>query len=821
MDKTMRSNVVSRVALTILAVTSISLILLGVSSLYGLYKNLADNDGTMARASLRAEQQHAVLFLSSYSQSHFSVPLQWDGISKAFEGTKVQLDTEYMDMKNNADDESQALFEQLLRHKLESHTYDVLIVGDDAALNFAETHRDDLFAGLPVVFLGINDIDHARRVHDEGWATGIPEQSNMADVFRTAADIFSKCDTFVCIVDDTETGKADVVSLEQMMPQFPDYKFEFVNLSNLSEDEFLKKMGELRSNTIVFELDAFRDRDGKVYTIDDVCRLLASNCPRPVFRVSTGGVGNGALCSGFLDFTRFGVDAGRMAVDILNGKAPSEIDLVNDSATEYVFDYQQLKRFNIKNSQLPENSIVLGGESNLMESYGAILQPLSYVLVGFACLTLFLVLEFIKSRRSERDLYYRHYHDSLTDLPNRNAAKQLHGRRAVGSVALVDIDGFRFINEVYGYGRGDVVIKTLAERLRGLPELRCARYGADEFLLLFDGDISQERKVFDEVVRLTHEPVKADDQSIEISCSAGIVVRDGDQTLEELMTNADLALYEARQSHGRSRYAYYSAQMRKKIDGRRQVISSLERAIVEESFRVVYQPQIDLASGRLYGFEALCRFKDDLYYPNEFIPVAEGVGLIIQVDRIVTKKVIEQMRTWRDAGFVVPSVSINYSPVQLKDTEYCSWLKGLLDAAQVPANLIKLEVTESGSFDDEKAQQFFSEVHEMGMQLALDDYGTGYSTLNAISVYPMDFIKLDKSVNDSHLQPGNEYYLESLVSFIHDLGRRVVAEGVEDAVQIELARKLEIDYIQGYYYSPPVDAAKAEAWLERADMASG
>ena len=103
----------------------------------------------------------------------------------------------------------------------------------------------------------------------------------------------------------------------------------------------------------------------------------------------------------------------------------------------------------------------------------------------------------------------------------------------------------------------------------------------------------------------------------------------------------------------------------------------------------------------------------------------------------------------------------------------------------------------------------------MGMQLALDDYGTGYSTLNAISVYPMDFIKLDKSVNDSHLQPGSEYYLESLVTFIHDLGRRVVAEGVENEVQIELARKLKIDYIQGYYYSPPVDAAKAEAWLAR------
>ena len=815
MDKTKRSNIVSRVALSILAVLSIALILVGVSRLYGLYKNLAENDESMARASLRDQKQHSVLFLSSYSQSHFSVPMQWDGINQAFEGTEVLLDTEYMDMKNNADDESQALFEQLLRHKLESHAYDVLIVGDDAALNFAEEHRNDLFKGMPVVFLGINDIDHAHRVHDEGWATGIPEQSNMADVFKTAANIFNACDTFVCIVDDTETGKADVVSLEQVMPQLPNHKFEIVNLSQLSEEEFLKRMGELKDNTIVFELDAFKDRNGKVYTIDDVCRLLANNCPRPVFRVSTGGVGNGALCSGFLDFTKFGNEAGQMAIEILNGKAPSNIDLAGGSATEYVFDYQQLKRFNINNSQLPENSIVLGNDSNLMENYGAILKPMGYVLIGFACLTLFLVLEFLKSRRSERDLYYRHYHDSLTDLPNRNAAKQLHGRRAVGSVALIDIDGFRFINEVYGYSRGDVVIKTLADRLRNLPELRCVRYGADEFLVLFDGDIAKERKLFDEVVRLTHEPVEADDQSIEISCSAGIVVRDGDQTLEELMTDADLALYEARESSGRSRYAYYSPQMREKIDGRRQVISSLDQAIAEESFRVVYQPQIDLASGKLYGFEALCRFKDDLYYPNEFIPVAESVGLIIQIDRIVTKKAVEQMRIWRDAGFEVPSISINYSPTQLKDTEYCAWLKGLLDEAQIPANLVKLEVTESGSFEGKWAQQFFSEVHETGMQLALDDYGTGYSTLNAVSAYPMDFIKLDKSVNDSHLQPGSEYYLESLVTFIHDLGKRVVAEGVEDAVQIELAKKLQIDYIQGYYYSPPLEANAAETWLNK------
>ncbi len=815
MDKKMKASIASRVALSLLAVLSVVLILVGVSRLYGLYKNLADNDESMARASLRDKKQHSVLFLSSYSQSHFSVPLQWDGVSKAFEGTEVLLDTEYMDMKNNADDESQALFERLLRHKLESHAYEVLIVGDDAALNFAEEHRDDLFKGVPVVFLGINDIDHARRVHDEGWATGIPEQSNMADVFRAAAGIFDECDTFVCVVDDTETGKADVASLEQVMPQLPDHEFEIVNLSRLSEEEFLERMRGLKDNTIVFELDAFRDKHGKVYTIDDVCRLLAANCPRPVFRVSTGGVGNGALCSGFLDFTKFGIHAGQMAIDILNGKMPAEIDLVSDSATEYVFDYRQLKRFNIRSSQLPENSIVLGNDSNLMESYGAILRPLSYVLMGFACLTIFLVLEFLKSRRSERDLYYRHYHDSLTDLPNRNAARQLHESRAVGSVALIDIDGFRFINEVYGYGRGDVVIKTLADRLRSIPELRCARYGADEFLVLFDGDISRERGLFAEVVRLTHEPVEADDQSIEISCSAGIVVRDGDQSLEELMTDADLALYEARESNGRSRCAYYSPQMRERIDGRRRVISSLDRAIAEESFRVVYQPQVDLASGRLHGFEALCRFKDDLYYPNEFIPVAESAGLIIQVDRIVTKKVIKQMQAWRDAGFETPSVSINYSPVQLKDTGYCTWLKGLLDEARIPANLVKIEVTESGSFDDERAQRFFSEVHEMGMQLALDDYGTGYSTLNAVSAYPMDYIKLDKSVNDNYLQPGSEYYLESLVTFLHGLGRRVVAEGVEDAAQIALAKKLGIDYIQGYYYSPPLDAAAAEKWMVR------
>ena len=815
MEKTDKTNSIHRILPSILAILSLVLIILGVTRLYRLYTNLAHKDESIAQASLRDKRQHSVLFLSSYSQSHFSVPLQWDGLSAAFEGTDIVLDTEYMDMKNSSDPDTQAIFEDLLRKKLETHSYEVLVVGDDAALNFAEEHLDDLFKDTPVVFLGINDLEHAARAHDEGWATGVPEQSNMADVFETSARLFSGCDTFVSIIDDTETGKADVVSLEQIKPQFPDHTFDFINLSHLTHDEFLDAIGSLPDNTIVFELDAFKDAEGNVYTIDDVCRLLSEHCPRPVFRVSTGGVGNGALCSGFLDFEMFGRVAGAMVIDLLNGAKPSEIPLATGNSTEYMFDYQQLKRFGIKDTQLPENSIVLGQDNSLLENYNAVLQPISYILMGFACLTLFLVLESVRARRDERALHQRHYHDELTNLPNRNAVEDLHNRRPVHSLGVIDIDGFRFINESYGYRRGDIVLKTMADRLRSIDEMRVARSGADEFLLLYEGDISKDYALHRRIRELCHTPVETDEGPIEISCSSGIAVRNENQSLHELMAEADLALYQAKQAGDRSNNAYFTPQMLDKIHARRQIVSALVRAIEEESFEVVYQPQIDLETEALHGFEALCRFKDNEYFPNQFIPVAESAGLILQVDRIVTKKAIGQLKAWKDAGYVVPVMSINYSSTQLKDSEYGIWLKGLLDEAGIAPDRVKLEVTESGSFDGKAAQQFFQEVHEMGMSLALDDYGTGYSTLSAVSDFPMDYIKLDKSVNDIHLQPGKEHYLESLVSFIHGLGKRIVAEGVETEEQIQLAKGLEIDQIQGYYYSRPLPAKDAESWLKK------
>jgi len=794
------------------------------------YQGRASDRHKMAESALQDKKQHAVLFISSYSQSHFSVPLQWNGLSSAFKNSDIILDTEYMDTKNHADPKSQALFETMLRNKLRNFKYDVLVVGDDPALNFAEDHRKDIFQNIPVVFLGINDILHAESVHRAGWATGVPEQSNMEDTFHLACDLFPECDVFTIIVDDSPTGRGDVQTLLEFEKNFTDKgkKFEIVNISELKKDEFIKRMKELPENHIVFELDAFFDAEKNVYTIDDICRLLAEYCPRPVFRASTGGVGNGALGSGFLDFELFGKTAGKMVLSIINGESVADIPLAYNTKTGYVFDYEQMQRFNVDRDSLPENTTVLNYEQTLWEQYTGIFIPIILIILATVA---FIVSLFVAKWRTERDkedldrnnieLDRRVYYDILTELPNRRYIKEKitdEQLKSIKSVCVLDVDGFKFINEKYGHDGGDTVLKTIADRLRQFPENISARIGADDFLICFSNDITRCKEKCNQLDILLNRPVNYHGDDIAFTCSIGYAVRCGIEQLDDLMTEASVAKFNAKKNGFRHMSAIYSDEEGKMFDRRAKMEQDITRAIREESFEVVYQPKVITSQKSIGGFEALCRFKDNLYYPGEFIPAAEANGLIIYIDRIMTRKVVEQMRRWKNEGFELPVISINYSAVQLQDEDYCDFLQELLDRNDIPHDRIQIEITESQSFGHNSASRaFFDKVQSMGMHLALDDFGNGYSTIGALNSFPVKYVKLDKSVNDTYLQEGKESYIKHIVDLAHDLGKSLVAEGVETEVQFRLARQLGIDQIQGYYFSRPLPPDEAIRWKPNDD----
>ncbi len=294
---------------------------------------------------------------------------------------------------------------------------------------------------------------------------------------------------------------------------------------------------------------------------------------------------------------------------------------------------------------------------------------------------------------------------------------------------------------------------------------------------------------------MLHEPYLYGNERIEVSIAAGFADRQEGESIDDLTTHAELALYYGRRGDVHHGFQIYEQGIKDKIDRRNALVNDLQAAIQEQSFTVLYQPQVDAGSKGLVGLEALCRFKD---------------GYIIELDRIVTRKVVEQLASWRDVGYELPVVSINYSAHQLRDTGYAEYVGGLLRERGIPSDRIKIEITERSVFaDQERSEEFFRAMHAMGIRVALDDFGTGYSSITSVSQLPVDDIKFDKSLIDNYLVEGRLTFLENLTALVHDMGKKVIAEGVETSDQYQLVKQIGIDQIQGYYFDKPLPANRA------------
>ena len=236
----------------------------------------------------------------------------------------------------------------------------------------------------------------------------------------------------------------------------------------------------------------------------------------------------------------------------------------------------------------------------------------------------------------------------------------------------------------------------------------------------------------------------------------------------------------------------------------------LEDACNNDGFSVMYQPQIDATTGEVQGYEALVRLSTLNLPPQVFIPIAEKNALMIQIGRIVTKKVVEQMAEWKKEGRKMHKVAINYSSGQIADTGYVHYLKSLLDENEIAAEYISIEVTESLFMSNlQYAKELFKALSDIGVSLTLDDFGTGYSSLSYLTYLPVDTVKIDKSWIDSYLQEGKDTFIKNIVRLVHSLNMRLTVEGVEEKWQYDKLKEFECDSVQGYYFSKPIPPDEA------------
>ncbi len=755
-----------------------------------------------------------VLFISSYSESFNAVNLQKIGISKVLKKTNIKLDIEYMNMKQYNTNENLELFYTQLRYKLSHHTqYDAILVGDDAALRFAEAHQQELFNGLPIVFFCINNIAYAKYFNNKPLITGTIENFYLKDTIDIALRFQPQATHIIGIFDNTLSGIGDQQQFAELQKKFPNIIFSGINSSNYSASEFKAELETIAPNTIVLYLSNFEDKNGNHYSISDSVKTITNYCSAPVYRTGLGGIGEGLVGGKVVSYIESGYKAASMVVDILNGKNINTIPVETQGESKYIFDYKVLKKFGIDIALVPHHSEIFNKPPSFIELYKPILIPFIVLLTIILVLFIIVFLDNIRRRRFTNKLKYQAEHDYLTNLPNRRSVfktlQKYSGQHNIITLMLLDIDDFKNINDTYGHICGDNILIQISTRLNNLKlynNFTVFRLAGDEFLII---TVKHTPETINDLIETIRQqfvyPIKINTKKHFIKCCIGIVQSiNSIEAPGELLMKADLALQSAKKKCKNS-FCFFCDSMKNSHDKKNKIKLLLNEACVNDDFYILYQPQIDLLTEEVCCYEALVRLKNNQIGPSEFIPIAEESDIILTIGRIVTKKVIKQMAKWQNEGKYLHPVSINYSSKQQLDTEYFQFLKDLLEEYDISPSLIEIEITEGIFLDnDQSSMKLFRDFASLGISLALDDFGTGYSSISYLTYIPVKKIKLDKSLIDIYLKDGRENFVKYLIGLTHSLGMKITVEGVETKEQYEKLKNFSCDYIQGYYFSKPL-----------------
>lgn len=437
------------------------------------------------------------------------------------------------------------------------------------------------------------------------------------------------------------------------------------------------------------------------------------------------------------------------------------------------------------------------------------------------------ISDITQRKQYEEEIRKLAYYDYLTGLPNRvsfandlkkNIDRCIKNGKS-GSVTFIDLDNFKLINDTFGHSYGDMVLVSITEKLNTLASrnIRVFRIGGDEFILVQNAckDDTVCVKLTEKLLSLFSDPINIDDNSFQITCSIGIAMypKDG-STVEEIFKHADLAMYKAKNS-GKNKYVLYEQSIGTELSERLQLERDLKEAFENNEFELYYQPQVDTESKRITGFEALLRWNSSKYgqvMPGTFIHIAEEMGLINDIGKWVIGQSFGFAKKLQAKGICV---SCNVSPVQLLQSDFVEAVISMFESHGLEKGSVALEITENSlveSFED--TNEKLKKLSRKGILIYLDDFGTGYSSLTYLKNLPIDVVKIDKLFIDGIVNEGAERSIvKAIVSLSHDIGLKVVAEGVETEVQLEYLSLYKCSYIQGYLISKPVPEKLALAYI--------
>ncbi|HEX6930450.1 MAG TPA: EAL domain-containing protein, partial [Gammaproteobacteria bacterium] len=510
------------------------------------------------------------------------------------------------------------------------------------------------------------------------------------------------------------------------------------------------------------------------------------------------------------------------APEDVTGRSLSVLRVVDDQRPVYDAMLESVRRgepFEAEMNARRANDTMYALEVHIMPVEGKTGQPAHWIAI----------LRDVSDRKAHLDALRRQaLHDALTGLPNRvllhdRIEQSILNMRRLGvpfALLFLDLDGFKEINDTFGHYTGDILLAKVGVRLR--TQLRAsdtiARLGGDEFAVLLGGldGPDDAQRIAAELLESLEKPFDIEDHKLVVGASIGIVCcpqHGSDPTT--LMRRADVAMYAAKDARAGART--YHVEQDVHSPARIRLVNELRNNVDDQHLVLHYQPQISIADGRVTCVEALLRWKHPdgrQLLPDEFLPLAEASDLIDRITCQVLRSAMRDCRDWQDAGHAI-GVSVNLSPRNLRNEKLPAIVTEMLDEYGVPAALLTLEITESGVLGEAVLSAgVFERLREIGVGISIDDFGTGYSSLMHLKQLPFTELKIDRSfTREMLLNDHDAAIVRSTIDLGHELGRTIVAEGVEDRGVLDRLREFRCDYAQGNYISPPLEKSALHEWL--------
>jgi diguanylate cyclase (GGDEF)-like protein len=451
-------------------------------------------------------------------------------------------------------------------------------------------------------------------------------------------------------------------------------------------------------------------------------------------------------------------------------------------------------------------------------------------------------------QQSDERVRFLAYHDSLTGLPNRAMFKEYvdrsiaHAKRNQQLLAILflDVDNFKKVNDTLGHHAGDLLLQEVSDRLTKIlrgddyvtrgrtqddADKILARVGGDEFIILLS-DIHNPHAagpVAQRLVDTLAKPIYVSGQKCHVSASIGMTIYpiDGRDT-NELIKNADIAMYHAK-AMGKNNYQYFANSMNVETIERLELEGRLRNALEQDHLELYYQPQVHSVTREIVGLEALLRWRDPehgLILPNDFIAVAETSGLILPIGEWVLHQACRQARTWQEAGLTLPGISVNISSIQFARQDVPAIVQEALTKSQLDPRCLELEITESAIMSDpENTVKMLNAIKVLGVNIALDDFGTSYSSLSNLRRFPIDTLKIDRSfIHEIDEKPADAELIAAIAAMAHTLGLRVIVEGIEKESHLGVVVERQCDVIQGFLFSRPLPANEIAQLLGKSQL---